>query len=94
MSRDERKEAAQTLREGSSAMGEISNREIINCALTQLIKVRLDAVGSRHRADESGFQKRAPFVDQTAVSAVVVLWGRNDTAVSDTAEPQTEQAAA
>lgn len=76
MSRDERKEAAQTLREGSSAMGEISNREIINCALTQLIKVRLDAVGSRHRADESGFQKRAPFVDQTAVSAVVVLWGK------------------
>lgn len=37
--------------------------------------MRLDAVGSRHRADESGFEERAPLVHQTAVSAVVVLRG-------------------
>lgn len=53
----------------------MSNREIINFTLTQLVKVRLDAVGSRHRADESGFEERAPLVHQTAVSAVVVLRG-------------------
>lgn len=60
---------------GSSTMRESQTGKYEVVTLTQLIKVRLDAVGSRHRTDESGFQKRAPFVNQTAVSAVVVLRG-------------------
>lgn len=43
--------------------------------------MRLDAVGPRHGADEPGFQERAPFVHQAAVSAVIVLSGE-DAAVS------------
>ena len=42
--------------------------------LTELIKVCLHAVGPRHRADEPGLQERAPLVDQTAVSSIIVLF--------------------
>lgn len=41
--------------------------------LTELVKVRLDAVVARHGAHQPRLQERAPLVDQAAVAAVVIL---------------------
>lgn len=42
--------------------------------LTELIKVRLHAVGPWHRADEPGLQEGAPLVHQATVSPIIVLF--------------------
>lgn len=41
--------------------------------LTELVKVRLDAIVARHGAHQPRLQERAPLVDQAAVAAVVIL---------------------
>lgn len=41
--------------------------------LTQLVKVRVAAVGPRNRADQASLQERRPFVDQTSLAAHVIL---------------------
>lgn len=47
--------------------------------LTQLVEVRVAAVGSWHRADQTGLEERGPLVHQTSLAAHVILI-RNHTA--------------
>lgn len=41
--------------------------------LTELVEVRFNSIGSRHRADEPGLQEGAPLVHKAAVTPVVIL---------------------
>lgn len=43
--------------------------------LTQLVEVRVAAVGSWHRADQTGLEECGPLVDQTPLAAHVILTG-------------------
>lgn len=43
--------------------------------LTQLVKVRVAAVGSWHGADQTGLEECGPLVDQTPLAAHVILMG-------------------
>lgn len=47
--------------------------------LTQLVEVRVAAVGSWHRADQTGLEECGPLVHQTSLAAHVILI-QNDTA--------------
>lgn len=45
--------------------------------LTQLVKVGVAAVGSWHRADQTGLEECGPLVDQTPLATHVILTGNN-----------------
>lgn len=50
----------------------------------------LNAILAWHRAHQPGLQERAPFVDQAAVAAIIILEGRGQIAESDwPTHPQT-----
>lgn len=51
------------------------NQEYMLGGLTQLVEVRVAAVGSWHRADQTGLEECGPLVDQTPLAAHVILMG-------------------
>lgn len=48
-------------------------RLCVGAELTQLIKVRVAAIGPRNRADQASLQECCPFVHQTSLAAHVIL---------------------
>lgn len=50
-------------------------RPCTQSGLTQLVKVRVAAVGSWHGADQTGLEECGPLVDQTPLAAHVILMG-------------------
>lgn len=50
-------------------------RPCMQSGLTQLVKVRVAAVGSWHGADQTGLEECGPLVDQTSLAAHVILMG-------------------
>lgn len=41
--------------------------------LTQIIKICVDAIRPWHRADQSGFEERGPFINQHPLSTYIIL---------------------
>lgn len=63
------------------------NQICVGAELTQLIKVRVAAVGPRNRADQASLQECRPFVHQTPLTAHVILSGKKRAEVSTLLDP-------